>query len=262
MDFLATNRVSWDRRVAQHVASDFYDVAGWRAGATSLQDIELGLLGQLDGLEVLHLMCHFGQDTLSLARMGAQVTGVDFSPVAIAQARQLAQETELQARFVEGNVLDAPALLHGQTFDRVFLSYGTIGWLPDVRAWAAVVRSCLKPDGQLVFVEFHPALWMLDDAFQQFQYSYFTAEAIETTEGSYANLTDDQPQNFVSWNHGLAEVIGALLAEGLVLEAFAEYDYSPYNIFGDRAVEMSPGQWGLQGLERKLPLVYSLVMRG
>ena len=258
-DYLAVNRAAWDARTAQHLTSAFYDVDGWLAGATSLKDIELPLLGDVRGRRLLHLQCHFGQDTLSLARMGAEVTGLDLSPRAIEEARGLATRAELEAAFVEGDVYGAPGLIDGD-FDVVFASYGTIGWLPDVDRWAAVVAHFLRPGGRLVFAEFHPVPWMLDAEFRELRYAYSSPVPIVEVEGTYTDVLAQAPQRMVTWNHGLADVIGALLRHGLRLEHFAEHDYSPYAIYGERGVEMTPGRWMIRGLERKLPLVYALVV--
>ena len=265
MDYLALNRAAWDARTAQHLHSDFYDVTGWLAGATSLKDIESPLLGDdLRGQRLLHLQCHFGQDTLSLARLGAEVTGVDLSPRAITEARLLAERAGLSATFVEGDVYAAPELVGGD-FDIVFASYGTIGWLPDVRRWAKVVAQSLRPGGRLVFAEFHPVLWTLDAEFRHFAYDYQGAEPIVETEGTYTDAPEvdgqvlaQAPQRMVTWNHGLGEVIAALLAEGLALTHLSEYDHSPFPIFGERGVEVAPGRYMIEGLERKLPLCYAL----
>ena len=265
-DYLALNRAAWDARTVQHLASAFYDVEGWLAGATSLREIELPLLGgALAGRRLLHLQCHFGQDTLSLARMGAEATGLDLSPRAIGEARRLARRAGLAATFVEGDVYAAPGLIPGD-FDVVFASYGTIGWLPDVRRWAAVVAHFLRPGGRLVFAEFHPILWTLDEGFRDFKYAYRGAGPIVETEGTYTDaptvdgrVLAQAPQRMVTWNHGLGEVASALLDEGLTLTHFSEYDYSPFPIFGDRGVEVAPGRHMIAGLERKLPLCYALV---
>ena len=204
-------------------------------------------------------MCHFGQDTLTIKRMGAAaVTGLDLSPRAILEASKLAARANLDATFVEADLYNAPNVIDGQ-FDVVFMSYGTIGWLPDINRWAEVVASFLAPGGRFVFAEFHPALWMLDEQHQLVKYSYFNDAPIVDEEGTYTDVEEEQPQTMVTWNHGLGEVISALLDQKLTLTHFDEYDYSPYAIFGDRGVEMAPGQWGVKGSERKLPLVFSLV---
>ncbi len=258
-DYLSLNRAAWDTRTQQHLCSTFYDVDGWLAGQTSLKGIELPLLGDLRGKSLLHLQCHFGQDTLSLARMGATVTGLDLSPRAIAEARLLATRAGLAATFVEGDVYSAPKLIDG-TFDLVFASYGTIGWLPDIAHWASVVAHFLKPGGRLVFAEFHPVLWMLDADFAELKYAYAKTNPIVETEGTYTDVLAEAPQTMVTWNHSLSSVIGALLAEGLRLTHFSEYDYSPFPIFGEHGVEVEPGRHMVKGKEGVLPLVYALEM--
>lgn len=257
MTYLDKNRALWNARVAAHVNSDFYDMAGFRAGKSSLKPPELRLLGDLSGKSVLHLQCHFGQDTLSLARMGAEVTGLDFSDEAIRTARALAEELQLPASFVCGDLYDAPALLQRQ-YDVVFTSYGVIGWLPDLNRWAEVVASCLKPGGRFVFAEFHPVVWMLDDELEFMRYSYFNVgPIIETEQATYADKSAEIGLESVSWNHGLAEVIGSLLKAGLVLRSLEELDHSPYDIFPGM-IETAPGQWQVEKLKGILPLVYTL----
>lgn len=259
-NYLDINRRAWDVRAAQHLESDFYDVKSWLGGKSSLTEIELPLLHELDGKSLLHLQCHFGLDTLSLARLGAQVTGLDLSPRAITAAQQLSEEAKLKATFVEGDVYLAPQLIPDK-FDLVFSSYGTIGWLPDIERWAQVIAHFIRPGGKLVFAEFHPALWMLDDTFESIQYSYFNGDQIEELAGTYTDVAEERPVQMISWNHGLAEVLTALMRQGLKVEHFQEYAYSPYNIFGDKGVELAPDRYAIKGLEGKLPLVYSLVMR-
>lgn len=164
-NYLEINRKSWNNRVDAHLASDFYDVNGFLQGKSSLNDIELQLLGDLNGKEVLHLQCHFGQDSLSMARLGAKVTGVDLSDKAIDAARNLAEQTHLAADFICCDLYELPQQLDKQ-FDVVFSSYGTIGWLPDLDKWAAVISCFLKPGGRLV-PKIHPVVWMFDDAFSE-----------------------------------------------------------------------------------------------
>lgn len=259
MHYLHTNRRAWDARTDQHLTSAFYDVPAFLAGGSTLTAIERPLLGRVAGQRVLHLQCHFGLDALSIARLGAEVTGLDFSPRAICEARRLAERAHLEAAFVEADVYAAPEHIDGD-FDVVFASYGAIGWLPDVRRWARVVADFLRPGGRLVFAEFHPVTWMLDAQFRQVEYAYSSPAPIVETEGTYTDVAGDAVEHeMVTWNHGLAEVIGALLAEGLRLAHFSEYDYSPYAIYGERGVETAPGRHMVEGLEGKLPLVYALV---
>ena len=259
-DYVTINRDSWNQRTEAHLRSDFYDVPGFLKGATSLNAIELELLGNVAGQSLLHLQCHFGQDTVSLARMGAQSTGVDLSDKAIDAARQLTRDTGTDASFVCCNVYDLPQQLD-QQFDIVFSSYGTIGWLPDIDRWGALIARYLKPGGRFVFAEFHPVVWMFDDDFEKVAYRYFNGDPIvETESGTYADRDAPITPKSVSWNHGLAEVIGALLKAGLSLETFREYDYSPYNCFR-HTLEEAPKQFRIGHLGDKIPMVYALVAR-
>jgi 2-polyprenyl-3-methyl-5-hydroxy-6-metoxy-1,4-benzoquinol methylase len=259
-DPIATNRAYWNHLADIHFDSGFYDNPGFLAGRNSLNAIELDLLGEdLAGLDVLHLQCHFGQDTLSLARLGARVTGLDLSDTAIARARELARQAGLEATFVRANVLDMDQYLD-RTYDLIFSSYGTIGWLPGLTRWGQLIGQFLKPGGRFVFAEFHPVVWMLDDGMTRFQYSYFNREVIaETVQGSYAVPQDTKQQACYSWNHSLADVFNALRGGGLQLTRFEEYDYSPYDCFA-RTVKTDQG-YQIKGLEGKMPMVYALEAR-
>ncbi len=257
-DYASINRKSWNDRVASHLESDFYDMESFLNGKTSLQSIELGLLGDVQGKSILHLQCHFGQDSLSLARMGALVTGVDLSDEAIEKARGLNKQMELDARFVACNIYDLPKHLEGQ-FDVVFTSYGTIGWLPDLKKWAAIVRRYLRPGGQFVMVDFHPTLWMFDDEFSHIQYRYFQSEPIvETQTGTYADRDSGVQLKEVSWNHSMSALITSLLDQGLKLTHLGEYDYSCYECFRN-LVEVEPGKYRVKHLGNKIPMMYSIV---
>lgn len=262
-EYLEANRALWNQRVSFHRDSALYGVEEWKRGEDSLNWIELELLGDVRGKELIHLQCHFGQDTLSLARRGAKVTGVDFSKDAVELARSLAQELALDARFIEANVLDLAlpsSPLAGQRFDLVFASYGVIGWLPDLTTWGRIVASLLKPGGRFVFVEFHPIVWMFDDAFTRFQYSYFDQGVIETTQsGSYASPDAPIGGKEYGWNHSLSEVIRALLDAGLVIERFDEHEDSPYSCF-QNMVERAPGRYRIASQNGIIPLVYGLVV--
>lgn len=255
-----TNRQTWNARTDAHVGSAFYDVPAFIAGKSSLNSIELDMLGDISGKTILHLQCHFGQDTLSLARMGATVTGVDLSDKAIDTARKLAAEIGMadRATFIQCNVYDLPQHLDGQ-FDIVFSSYGTITWLPDLGPWAALIARYLKPGGRFVFAEFHPVVWMFDDDFKEVGYRYFNSgPLIETETGTYADRDADLHLEYVGWNHGMAEVIDSLLGAGLRLRHFEEFDYSPYNCFR-HTVEFAPGRFRIAHIGDRIPMVYGLV---
>lgn len=239
-----------------HYTSDFYDVPAWLKGKSSLTEVELPLLGAITDKYVTHLQCHFGLDTLSLARLGAKVTGVDFSPVAIAQARQLAMAANLDVNFIEANVYDAASVV--APADMVFTTYGVLGWLPDLDRWAGVVADCLKPEGELILVEFHPVLWMFDNDFIKPIYSYFNGEPIlEEEPGTYANNGAPLQLKSIGWNHSLAEVFNALKKAGMNIVHFDEHDFSPFPAFNN-SVPAGKQRWHIKGLEGLLPMVYSL----
>lgn len=258
MDYLDINRRFWESSVEPHLASAFYGVEAFIKGKSSLTPIESALLGDLTGKSVLHLQCHFGQDTLSLSRVGAFCTGVDFSPKAIAAAKALALRTDQQAEFICSDILGLADVLDGQ-FDIVFTSYGTIGWLPDLDRWSSVVSRFLKPGGRFIMADFHPVVWMFDNDFKEVRYRYFKDEAIvETEQGTYADRNSNESATNVTWNHGLSELITALIAQGLIIEHFSEYDYSPFNCFKD-AVESEPGKFRIPQFGNRIPMVYAIV---
>lgn len=257
-DYIALNKDSWNRRTEYHVKSEFYDMDNFLKGNTSLNPIEEALLGNLNGKSVLHLQCHFGQDSISLSRMGANVVGVDLSDKAIDTAKQIASQTNSSAQFICCDIYDLPQHLD-QQFDIVFTSYGTIGWLPDLNKWAGIVSKYLKPGGQFVFAEFHPVVWMFDNDFEKVGYNYFnTGAIIETETGTYADREADLEQEYVCWNHSLSEVVGSLIRNSLTIRSFEEYDYSPYNCFR-HTIEFEPKKYRIAHLDNKIPMVYSLV---
>jgi SAM-dependent methyltransferase len=253
-NYLEVNRSLWNKRTITHIGSDFYDVEGWLKGKSLMSPIEVEPMGDLNGKNILHLQCHFGQDTLTMARKGATVTGVDLSEKAIEEAVKLSRRANLDARFICCDLYNLPNHLDEQ-FDIVFSSYGTIGWLPNIQKWASIVARYLKPGGKFHFAEFHPAVWMFDDALENIVYSYFNKEAIiETEEGTYADKEADIHQEAITWNHTIGDVVSALLNEGLNITALKEYDKSPFDIFQNTTEK--DGWYYPKGLEGKLPLVY------
>jgi ubiquinone/menaquinone biosynthesis C-methylase UbiE len=258
MDYVEINRAAWNAKTPIHIDSAFYDMPGFLAGNTTLKEPELGLLGDVKGKRILHLQCHFGQDTLSLARMGAHVTGVDFSDLAIAKARSLAAELQLAARFI---LCDVHALKEhlNEAFDIVFTSYGTIGWLADLPKWADIVQHFLKPGGRFVMAEFHPVVWMFDEEFKSVAYSYFNAGPIvEKAQGTYADREAPISYDMVGWNHPIADILQSLMDAGLELKQFREWNYSPYSCF--RGVqEDEPGVFRIKHLNGRIPMMYGIV---
>jgi SAM-dependent methyltransferase len=243
-DWLALNLANWNERVPIHLNAPplHYDLDPLKRGKQQLEPIEAGILGPVDGLRVLHLQCHFGYDTLTLAQLGATVTGLDFSPPAIAAARSLAAELNLthRARFVQANVYDAEAAINEPgSFDRVFVSWGALVWLPDMPAWARIVASFLKPNGFLALAEAHPAACVFDDR---------TA----TPDGrpgwympylSRQPIVEDQPEDYadpaarlqnsrtVEFLHPLSDVIMSLINAGLRIDQFHEHDSVTWQLF-------------------------------
>lgn len=259
-EYFEANRALWNEKTKHHTGSDFYDMKAFLAGNTSLKEPELALLGDVSGKNILHLQCHFGQDSMSLARMGAKVTGTDIADDAIAYAQQLAEQLQLDAAFVRSDTYAVPEHVQGQ-FDIVFTTYGVIGWLPDMQRWADVVSKMLKPGGKMVFVEFHPAVWMFDNDFTHVQYSYFNnGPIIETLQGTYADRDADMQMKEIGWNHAMSDVMQSLVNAGMQMEVFKEYDYSVYNCFHN-LIEIAPGKWQIKGMEGKLPMMYAMRWR-
>lgn len=259
--YFETNRKLWNAKTPVHLKSDFYDMAKFRAGGDLLMPADLEALGDVSGKSLLHLQCHFGQDTLAWARRGAKVTGVDLSDVAIDTARSLTTELDLQARFICCNVYDLRAHLDEQ-FDIVYTTYGATPWLPDLEAWAQIVARFLKPGGTFFMAEFHPTYFMFNFDNLNIEYSYFGTEEPyeEETEGSYADHDADLRHTEYFWNHSIAETMQPLLNAGLQLLEFKEYPYTYWNCF-PQLVETAPGQFMHQGVEGKMPLMYSLKMK-
>ena len=227
------NKKTWNDRVAIHAQSDFYNLDAFKKGGSSLKRFELEALGDVSGKSLLHLQCHFGQDTLSFSRLGARCTGVDFSEKAIAFAQNLNKELALDASFVCCNVLDTSTYLT-KTFDIVFTSYGTIGWLPDLKPWAQIIAQRLKPGGMFYIVDFHPIAWMFDYTVSPpvMRYGYDQKQAIyEEYKGSYAAPNAALESKEYGWNHSLGSVISSLSKAGLTIDYLEEYSESPYNVF-------------------------------
>jgi len=268
------NRASWDESVPLHLASRFYNVADLRAGVAELYPIERAELGDPVGLEILHLQCHFGYDSLILARQGAGVTGLDFSAPAILAARSLAAELGLadKARFIEADLYDATAAIDAEAcFDLVFTSWGALMWLHDIRRWAAIVAHFLKPGGRLYLAEGHPLANALEcrpedgpaggTAGIRHYASYFEARPVLSDDPvDYADesavMTNSRTYTFT---HTLGDIVTALIEAGLVLEYLHEHDAVPWRMYDglradlDRMYRWPDKPW--------LPLAFSLSAR-
>jgi SAM-dependent methyltransferase len=261
------NRANWDERVPIHLAAPIYDVAPMRAGTARMNAIEDAELGPVDGLRLLHLQCHFGHDSLILTQQGATVVGLDFSTPAIAAARALADDLGLahRARFVEADLYDAPtAIPEPASFDRVYVTWGAIPWLPDIAGWARIVAHFLKPGGSLYLAEGHPAALVLDDETPQpnglpgLFLPYFHTEPLLLEETrDYADDTARLSNSATcQWIHPLGSVVTSLIAAGLRLDWLHEHDAIAWRMFQclikgpDRLYRWPDKPW--------LPLAYSL----
>ena len=267
---LDLNRSWWDERVPIHVGSAFYDVDGFRAGGSTLRPFELEEVGDVTGKRLAHLQCHFGLDSLSWARAGASVAGLDFSGPAVEAAGRLADETELDARFVQADVYDALEALGDESFDVVYTGFGALNWLPDLPRWASVVASLLAAGGFLYLAEFHPITWVFGDHDRSIELDYFhDPEGISFDDdepGSYAGLDVPTRNNATrEWAHPLSEVVTAVLGADLRVELLSEHDYTLFPRFDDLELDedlLSAGVVYRQPAGKpRLPLMYSLRAR-
>ena len=260
---MEVNRQHWDECVPIHVRSEMYDVAAFKSGESKLKPVEREELGDVRGKTMLHLQCHFGLDTLSWAREGAIVTGIDFSQPAIEQARALAAECGIDARFMQSNVYELPDNLDGQ-FDIVFTSYGALNWLPDIPRWARVAAHFVKPGGTFYIVEFHPIVSIFDDdpgvTDLHVRWPYFQGEEPLRWAG-FGTYTDRdiRLKNDVTyeWPHPTSQVLTVLIDAGLRIEHFHEFAETPWSAIPHLS-EFDGAVWRLKEHHGSLPLLYSI----
>ena len=256
--YIECNRELWNGWTGINVNSGLYDLEGFKAGRNKLKSIELEELKNIAGKSMLHLMCHFGMDTLSWARMGAEVTGIDFSPKAISMAKSLSNELNIPARFIETELYDLPNVLD-EKFDIVFTSYGVLTWIGDVNKWAEIAARYLKPGGIFYMVEFHPFLWMMDDDGKKIEYPYFhSGKPLKFEDsGNYADPESEFKHVSYEWPHSLGDIVTALIDAGLRIEFLHEFPYSPTNCC-TFFVESSPGKYVIKDYPDLVPLVFSI----
>jgi SAM-dependent methyltransferase len=267
-DYRDINRASWDERAPAHAASPGYNVQGFvddPAYVGHVVQFDRPLLGDLSGLRGVHLQCHIGTDTVGLSRLGARMTGLDFSPAAVEQARALVARSRDDVTFVESDVYDAEAALGGEKFDLVFTGIGALCWLPSISRWAATVAALLKPGGRLFIREGHPMLWSLADSRPDgllvVDFPYFEREEpsvwdeggtyVETDVVFTANTTHE-------WNHGLGEIVTALMAEGLQVTGLVEHESVPWEAFPGQMTRDDRGEWRLTDRPWRLAASYTL----
>jgi SAM-dependent methyltransferase len=267
-DYRDINKANWDERAPAHATSPGYNVQGLIDDPGLISQVvqfDRPLLGQVSGLRGIHLQCHIGTDTLSLSRLGARMTGLDFSPASLEQARALVARTADRVNFVESEVYDAVAALGGEKFDLVFTGIGALCWLPSISPWAATVAALLKPGGRLFIREGHPMLWSLADSrvdgLVVVDFPYFERdEPIVWTQGGTYVETDAV---FVAntthqWNHGLGEIVTALQSEGLQLTGLVEHDSVPWEALPGQMTRDDRGEWRLGDRPWRLAASYTL----
>lgn len=267
-EYVEFNRANWDERAPAHAASPDYSVERFVDDPEFLSAVvsfDLPLLGDIRGLRAVHLQCHIGTDTISLSRLGARMTGLDFSGASLAEARKLAERAGAEIDFVESELYDAVPALGAESFDLVFTGIGAIGWLPSISRWAETVAGLLKPGGRLFIREGHPILWAIDETRTDaltIRYPYFeTPEASVWTEGGTYVETDTEFAHNTTheWSHGLGEIVTALLESGMTITGLVEHRSVPWEALPGQLVRTGNGkEWELAEHTERMPLTYTL----
>lgn len=266
-DYITLNKANWDERAPLHAASAGYETQVLVDDPALLSEVvrfDLPLLGDISGAKGVHLQCHIGTDTLSLARLGAHMTGLDFSPASIAQARLLAQRAGTRLAFVEADVYEAAEVLPRESFDLVYTSIGALNWLPSIDRWANAVASLLKPGGRLFIREGHPVLFSLNEDRQDalvIEHPYFEQETPQVWEDDSSYVETDARLTATithEWNHGMGEIISALLSHGMQITGLVEHDSIPWEALPGQMSCGEDGEWRLDRDRWRMPLSYTL----
>lgn len=264
-DWIATNQAWWDERAPSHASGEFYDLDAFRSGQDRLRPFEADELGvDPAGLDLVHLQCHVGTDALSWAQRGANVTGLDFSAPALEVARGLAADIGVAATFVQSDVYDAVAALHGATFDVVYTGLGALCWLPDIDRWADVAATLLRPGGVLYLVEIHPFLWPFadDEDEPRVEWPYFGPITWSNSAGSYADRELATTANTTfERNWGFGPVLTAVVRAGLAIELVAEHPLGVEQVWPWMVRGPASGMWEVPEGRPTLPLTWSFRAR-
>jgi len=270
-DYLQINRAYWDERAPAHAASPDYGLQRFVDDSGHLSDIvqfDLPLLGDIDGVRGIHLQCHIGTDTLSLARLGADMTGLDFSPSSLAEARALAERAGPAVRYLQADLYDAVQVAGAASYDLVFTGIGALCWLPDVRRWAQVVAGLLRPGGRLFIREGHPMMWAMadprPDGLLVVDFPYFERDEPTVWEegGTYVQTDAEFVVNTThDFHHGLGQIIDALLCAGLELTGITEHESVPWNALPGMMEQLPNGEYRLADRPWRLPCTYTLQAR-
>lgn len=257
---IQANRKAWNKKVPYDIKSNYYDVENFKKGVTSLHEIDLQLLGDVENTKILHLQSYLGLDTMSLSRLGADATGVDFSEEAVKYAQKTCKELGLNTRFFCSDIYDLDSL-DLKNHDKVYMSYGAICWLPDLNNWAKKISKVLKEDGEVCLIDFHPLAISMNLFKQNYiKYSYFNDKnkpiRIER-EGTYADISAPIETVEYNWNHSIQEIMGAFLENGFSIKQFREYPKLPESGFPNLELQ-EDGFYHVKGAEDKYPLMFSL----
>lgn len=270
MDYLDINKANWDDRAPIHAASAGYGLERYVQDPSYISDVvrfDVPRLGSLEGLRVLHLQCHIGTDTLSLARLGASVSGLDFSSASLEQARSLAAATNTDITYVEADVYSACKVLPEGAFDVLYTGIGAINWLPSIERWADVVARLLAPGGMVFLRDCHPMLFTIDETrldVLEVKYPYFETDVATIWDDDSTYIDTDDVLTATTtheWNHGLGEIVTALLTRGFTLEMLIEHDSLPWEALPGRMVQDQDDEWRLRDHRELLPLSFTLRAR-
>ena len=249
---IAINKQAWDKRTLIHINSNFYNHRNFKNGECSLKNIELRALGNIKNKTLLHLQCHFGQDSISLARLGAKVTAVDFSNFAINEAKKTSKEINVPVNFIQSDVLKLDI---NKKFNLVFSSYGVIGWLPDLNTWGKIISNHLKKNGEFILTEFHPFYQMIQD--DGYDYFYNEKPDIQIQHGSYTDGGENVKTKTCWWNHSLTDLFTALESNGLKLTSFEEFDFCPFPLKG--MIKQEKNKFVLKNrFDKSTPYIFNL----
>lgn len=270
-DYVEVNRANWDDRARAHDWAGGYDVQRFVDDPTLLSGVvafDRPMLGDIAGLEAVHLQCHIGTDTLSLARLGARMTGLDLSPASLGIARRLAADAGADIRYVEGNVEDAVDVLGAGSFDLVYTGVGALCWLPSIDRWAATVAGLLRPGGRLLVRDAHPVLLSIGEDHPErleIDLPYFETPAPEVWDEDQSYVPTERPlaaSVSYQWNHGIGETVTALLDHGMELTALVEHRTVPWAALPELTeTDEVSGEWRLREHPERLPLTFTIAAR-
>ncbi|MCL5071360.1 MAG: class I SAM-dependent methyltransferase [Actinobacteria bacterium] len=256
-DMKGANKNWWNNVAPIHANSKFYDLASFRKGKSSLFSIEKEEIDNIKGKRLLHLLCHFGMDSLSWAREGADVTGVDISDRSIRLARKLSKETGIPAKFICSDIFDLPSVLN-KKFDIIFASYGVLCWLSSIKKWSKTINNFLDTDGMFYMVELHPFTNILSSDFE-ISYKYFEkGPYIDDSPGTYADWNAKINSATYLWSYSISDVVNSLICEGLKIEFIHEFPFTMYDQFPGLMEKNKKGQYVFKNKKIQIPLLFSL----